>query len=73
DRCLDPRARRGFLHAAEQLLMREMPVCPVFTYSYRQLCKPHVHGVFLSATGQIDFKWASVDQARMQDQNHSDS
>jgi oligopeptide transport system substrate-binding protein len=60
DNSFDCETRLELLRRAEQLLMDEMPVCPLISYNYRYLEKPHVSGVSTTRTGQIDFKWTRL-------------
>ncbi len=58
--CLDMNEREILLHAAEKIVMEEMPIIPLFCYTFRYMKKQHVENIFLSHLGQIDFKWASI-------------
>lgn len=41
---VDPSLRRGHLAQAEQLLLRDQPVLPIYTYTSKHLVKPWVQG-----------------------------
>ncbi|TAJ51134.1 MAG: peptide ABC transporter substrate-binding protein [Nevskiaceae bacterium] len=41
---VDPSRRRGHLAQAEQLLLRDQPVLPIYTYTSKHLVKPWVQG-----------------------------
>jgi len=58
---INPLERRALLQTAEQRLMEAMPIIPLFTYSMLYLQDEHLQNVFLSALGNLDFKWASLD------------
>jgi oligopeptide transport system substrate-binding protein len=54
-----PAAERAELFAkAEQILIDEMPIIPIFYYTMLYVNQPYVKDVVLSSMGQIDFKWA---------------
>jgi oligopeptide transport system substrate-binding protein len=40
----DPQARTGRMEAAEQLLLADLPVIPIYFYASKHLVKPHVQG-----------------------------
>ena len=50
--------RKKFLKKAEDLIISEMPIIPIFYMNYAYLKKPYVHGVFISSLGIVDFKKA---------------
>ena len=50
--------RLDLLHQAEQILMDEMPIIPVYFLMNSYLKNPKLQNVFLSGLGDIDFKWA---------------
>lgn len=52
----DPVKRRELLERAEQLLVSEMPIAPLFHASYNYAKNPKVKGAYLSELGYIDFK-----------------
>ncbi len=56
--------RQKILGECEAILMREMPIIPLFHYTQLYLSKPHVKDVVLSSLGSIDFKWAYVDERK---------
>ncbi|MBS0655077.1 MAG: peptide ABC transporter substrate-binding protein, partial [Verrucomicrobia bacterium] len=58
--CLDKKERLSLLHEAENIVMEEIPVIPVFYYTFKYMKKEHLNNIYLSRLGQIDFKWASV-------------
>ena len=59
--CVDPHMRSELLRKAESIAMKEMPVIPVFYYALKYMKKEYVHNIFLSNFGQIDFKWATIE------------
>ena len=50
--------RLQYLHKAESLLMEEMPIAPIFFYTFSYLKNPKLMGVYLSECGYLDFRWA---------------
>jgi oligopeptide transport system substrate-binding protein len=61
DQATDAEERKRHLLKAEKVLMEELPIVPVFFYTYCYLKGERVKGVFLSDAGHLDFKWASVE------------
>jgi oligopeptide transport system substrate-binding protein len=57
----DPEKRKQILAQAEQILMDEMPVAPIYFYTNAYVKKENVKGVVLDALGFVDWKWASVE------------
>jgi len=62
--CLDLRERKKILREAEGIVMEEMPIIPLFYYTFKYMKKEHVNNIFLSHLGQIDFKWAYVNKPK---------
>jgi oligopeptide transport system substrate-binding protein len=60
--CSDPKERKSLLAKAEMLAMEEMPIIPLFYYTFKYMKKEHVNNIFLSDLGQIDFKWAYINK-----------
>lgn len=56
--CKDMKERSGVLREAEQVLMEQMPIIPVFHFALNYLKRPDLEGVVLSPLGKIDFRWA---------------
>lgn len=56
--------RRDILAQSEQVLIDEMPIIPIFYYSMLYVNQPTLKGVVLSSMGQIDFKWASLEDVK---------
>ncbi len=54
----DPIQRKELLHAAEQILVEEMPVAPVYHFSFDYAKQAEITGVVLSPLGIADFKHA---------------
>lgn len=54
----DATKRAELLRSAEDILMEEMPVLPVYYYNKTRAWKPEVKGILSSTLGQIDFKGA---------------
>jgi oligopeptide transport system substrate-binding protein len=54
--------RQKIFQECESILMKEMPIIPVFHYTMLYVANQKVKDVVLSSLGSIDFKWAYVDQ-----------
>lgn len=50
--------RETLLRQAEEILLMDMPIIPLYHGSFSYLQNPSLHGVVFSALGQIDFRWA---------------
>lgn len=61
NKMVDGKQRTLLLKQAEQVLMDNMPMIPIYYYRMLYLNRS-VHQVALSSTGGIDFKWAKVDR-----------
>jgi len=58
----DEKVRMEKMHAAEKILMEEMPIAPIYFYVNVNMYKPWVKGVFTPPFGSYqEFKWADVD------------
>ena len=58
DVCMNAEARKDILRKAEDLLMDEMPVIPIYHDALNYLEKEDLQDVALSPIGQIDFRWS---------------
>lgn len=59
------RARRNqLLLSAEKLLIDEMPIIPLYYKNMVYMTQPHLKGVVFSPMGQVDFKWASIEEVK---------
>lgn len=54
----DEAQRKSLLVEAEQILMDEMPVTPIYYYADTYVANPSLKDVTLDGLGNIDFKWA---------------
>ncbi|ELK40034.1 peptide ABC transporter substrate-binding protein [Brevibacillus agri] len=57
----DPEKRKAILREAEQILMDEMPIVPIYFYTHTWVKNDKVKGVFQDGLGAIDWKWTSVE------------
>lgn len=55
----DKDQRCSLLREAEKLVMREMPIIPIFDYSSRYLKNDAVQNIYVSHVGNVDFKWTT--------------
>lgn len=56
--------RLALLKEAEEILMKEMPIIPLYYMSMVYVVQPYVKGIALSPMAQIDFKWAEIEAVR---------
>jgi oligopeptide transport system substrate-binding protein len=61
DLVTDQTERFSILRQAEELLIHEMPIVPIYFYTGVYLKQPYVQGVYISKLNQLDLKWAYVD------------
>jgi len=57
-----PSERHKIFQECETILMKEMPIIPLFHYTMLYVSNQKMKDVVLSSLGSIDFKWAYVDQ-----------
>ncbi|MGO0058958.1 peptide ABC transporter substrate-binding protein [Brevibacillus fluminis] len=57
----DSEKRKAILAQAEQILMDEMPIAPIYFYTNSYVKKDNVKGVLMDGLGFIDYKWASIE------------
>jgi oligopeptide transport system substrate-binding protein len=55
--------REDLLRRAEALVMNEMPIVPMYDYTYRHMKNERLDGVAISMFGTIDFRWAKIKRA----------
>ncbi len=58
----DTDSRKKLLSQAEELLLEEAPIIPLFEGTFSYMKKPRVRDVFLSSLGYLDFKYAWIAQ-----------
>jgi len=56
----DREKRKQLLVEAEGILMDEMPIIPLFTYTFNFVKKDNVQGVYFSDLGYLDFSGAQI-------------
>ncbi len=56
------KVRMDSMHAAENLLMRDMPIMPLYYYTDLQLVSPKLKGMVGSALGFKYFMWCTVEK-----------
>lgn len=57
----DPAARFATLAKAEQVMLDEMPIIPLYDLNMLYMHKPHVKNVYISSMGNMELRWASVE------------
>ncbi|MBJ7449046.1 MAG: peptide ABC transporter substrate-binding protein [Parachlamydiales bacterium] len=58
---IDIETRRQYLRKAEELLLDEMPILPLYYFANTFFKKERVKGVFSTPIGMVDFKWTYFD------------
>lgn len=64
DKETNEKKRGQLLAQAEEILLNDMPIIPLYFLSYKYIKKPHVKNVYLSPLGVADFKQASIEEER---------
>ncbi len=59
---MDPKERMEAMHKAEEILMDEMPIIPVYFYTMPFTVKPHVKGVFTPINRYPQFIYADIEK-----------
>ena len=62
DYCPDNQKRKEFLLAAEQILIDEMPIIPIYYYTGNYLQNPRLKNVHVSEMNDIDFKLSYLEE-----------
>ncbi|RXT13832.1 peptide ABC transporter substrate-binding protein [Ammoniphilus sp. CFH 90114] len=57
----DPDKRKQILAQAEQILMDEMPIAPIYFYTKSYVKDDKVKGVLLHGLGDVDYKYAYIE------------
>lgn len=57
---LDPATRMGYLHEAEEMLMEEMPIMPIYYYTRAIETKPYLTGVFKAVNRDVNLTYADI-------------
>ena len=60
--CMDSEERKRLMREAEQILMDQMPIIPIFHFALNYLQCEGLEEVALSPLGQIDFRWAHMEE-----------
>ncbi len=56
-----PAERHELLHAAEEMIIQEMPIMPIYEYKWVYMKDPHLKNAFVSCEGYLDLKNASLE------------
>ena len=56
--------RKELLRRSEAILMEEMPIIPLYHHAMLYLQKEYLKDVFISSLGNLDFKWAYLDNPK---------
>ncbi|RXT07075.1 peptide ABC transporter substrate-binding protein [Ammoniphilus sp. CFH 90114] len=58
----DKEKRKAILAEAEAIFMDEMPVIPVYYYSFPSVQKAEVKDVLVDSSAKVEFKWAYIEK-----------
>ena len=61
-RCKDSKERFEILRQSEELLIKEMPVIPLYDYTLLYVKQDQLRDVVLTGLGNMDFKWARFEE-----------
>lgn len=61
---LDLQERMAIFAEAEQILIDEMPIMPIFHYTMLYMNQPYVKDVIVSSMGRIDLRWAFIERSQ---------
>ena len=61
EKLISPRRRANSLRESEKIIMKEMPIIPLFHSNMLYVKKDNVNDVILTSTGTMDVKWASIE------------
>jgi oligopeptide transport system substrate-binding protein len=64
----DSEKRLQLAEQAETLLMNEMPIAPIYYYSYSYLQQPHLKNLAISPIGVVQFDRVKIDKRPMMEQ-----
>jgi oligopeptide transport system substrate-binding protein len=57
---MDPQVRMDAMHKAEQILMNDMPIIPIYYYTRPHVYKENVTGIYTLINRQPSFKYADI-------------
>ncbi|MFP3387906.1 peptide ABC transporter substrate-binding protein [Brevibacillus sp. SIMBA_040] len=57
----DPEKRKKILADAEQILMDDMPIMPIYFYTNSWVQNPKVKDIVIGGLGDVDWKWAKIE------------
>lgn len=60
----DPDVRKRLLSRCEKILLRAMPIIPIFEYTMLYVNDDRVKDICLSRLGHLDFKWAYLEEKK---------
>lgn len=66
DQEVDPSIRNEHLKQAEKLILDEMPIIPLYVFNTKYLKSQKIQGIYVSGLGQVDFKYAYIDENALQ-------
>lgn len=57
---INPEKRKAYLKEAEQILVEQMPVIPIYSETYLYKIRPHIKDIVIHDLGHVDFKWVKT-------------
>ena len=66
----DPKKRIGYLKKAEEIMIKEMPLSPIFHWNKAYLIQPHLKNVYISPIGSIHLGKAYITEGITQKNRH---
>jgi len=58
----DPAERMPLMHEQEEILMRDMPIMPIYYYTSPMMVNSKLKGYLYLTTGGLDFKTAHLEK-----------
>lgn len=62
---IDPEKRSELLSQAEEVLMTDLPIIPIFYFTMLYVKNDQIQNVVLSSLGCLDFKWADIEEKQI--------
>ncbi|REJ67431.1 MAG: peptide ABC transporter substrate-binding protein, partial [Proteobacteria bacterium] len=56
--------RYGLFYEAETMLMQEMPIIPIYTYTSKHLVHPSVEGIYPNLMDSLNLKYVKLHPER---------
>lgn len=63
----NPQIRHSLIAQAEELIMQECPIAPIFYFNMAYLKNPHLKNAYISSLGHLDFRDAYMEDASLEE------